>query len=131
MSMWDKDIDDFCRSRKKERHKVIGILTRKGWNSQDYQSSMKNDLFNWLDQWYTLSVKNLPEPATTRCNPIAQTYRRMTRLPGGWRITTSYIDNEYLTQVLNDGLQFVKIDRSKTDADVTHTELVERILRGD
>jgi hypothetical protein len=131
MSMWDRDIDDYCRSRKKERHKVIGILTRKGWNSQEYQSSMKNDLFNWLDQWYTLSIKNLPEPATTRRNPITQTYRRMTRLPGGWRITTSYVDNEYLTQVLNNGLQFVRIDRSKTDADVTHTELVERILYGD
>jgi hypothetical protein len=128
--MWDKDIEDYCRSRKKERHIVIGILTRKGWNSQNYQPSMKTNLFDWLDQWYTLSIKNLPEPATKR-NPSTQVYRRMTHLPGGWRIVTSYTNGEYLTQVRNNGPQFVKIDRSKTEADITHTELVERILRGD
>lgn len=128
MSMWDNDIDDYCRSRGKERQKVVGILTRKGWDSQNYHSSMKDNLFGWLDQWYTLSIKKLPEPATIRRNPTTEIYRRMTRLPGGWCVITSYVNGKYLTQVLNEGTQFVKIDRSKTDADMTHTESVERII---
>lgn len=132
MSMWDKDIIEYCQSRQKEKRKVEGILTRKGWESQDYHSSMKDSLFEWLDQWYTLSVKKLPAPATSyQPNPTEappKIYRHMTRLPGGWLVLTSYARGKYLTQVLRSGAQFAKIDRSKSDANETHMRLVERII---
>lgn len=132
MSMWDRDIIEYCQSREKEKRKVEGILIRKGWELQNYNSSMKDSLFEWLDQWYTLSIKNLPTPATSyRSNPTktsSKAYRHMTRLPGGWLILTSYARGKFLTQVLRDGSQFAKIDRSKSDADETHMRLVERII---
>lgn len=128
MSDWDNDINEYCQSRDKDLSKVIGILTRKGWDPYNYRASMKTDLFNWLDQWYTLSVKNLPAPATKyKRNPV-EIYRRMTTLPGGYRILTTLKQNKYLTQVLGGDQQFVKIDGSKIKADATHSELVERIL---
>jgi len=84
MSMWEADIEDYSDSRNKDPEKVAGILQRKGWLPAEYDSSMKKSLFAWLDQWYTLSIKNLPAPATARKrNPSSKTYRRVTNLPGG------------------------------------------------
>lgn len=131
MSLWDKDIEEYAKSRKKDPYKVEGILQRDGWEAAKYSPSMKKALFEWLDQWYTLSIKNLPTPATaTRRNPTTthKAYRRMTKLPGGWTVLTFLNNDAYQTQVLNRGQQYAKIDRSRQDADLTHAQLVERIL---
>jgi hypothetical protein len=134
MSTWNNDIEDYAKSRSKDPAKVEGILQRDGWEATKYTSSMKKALFEWLDQWYTLSIKNLPAPATAarRKNPttvaFAESYKRTTKLPGGWTVMTFLAEDEFLTQVLNKGQQYAKTDRSKRDADLTHTQLVERIL---
>jgi len=67
---WDSDIDEYCKLRGREPQHVRTILKRKAWNKKLYQPSMKSELFEFLDKWYTLSIKKLPSPATNRKNPI-------------------------------------------------------------
>lgn len=64
--MWDNDIEQYCFDRNKDFDRVEDILIRGGWNPDLYQSHMIDDLYNYLDDWYTLSIKNLPKPATSR-----------------------------------------------------------------
>jgi len=137
MSEWDEDISNYCKSRSREPSKVEGILSREGWESTKYKASMKDALFAWLDQWYTLSIKNLPTPATSgsslRCNPSVssfETYKRVTKLPDGQQVTTSMLSKgKYLTKS-NVWQQYAKIDGSQEDADITHIQFIEEILYG-
>jgi len=131
MSAWNKDIEEYAHSRNKEPAKVQGILQRDGWDESNYKSSMKKALFEWLDQWYTLSIKNLPTPATAlRRNPVirSENYRRVTRLPHGWSVLTYLSEGVYYTQVLNKGQHYAEINSTKEDADLMHTQLVKKVL---
>ncbi len=67
--MWLEHIEDYSENRKKDAKRVEGILIKGGWDSSTYKSRMKKDLFRYLDDWYTLSIKTLPVPATLRRNP--------------------------------------------------------------
>jgi len=70
MSNWEQDIASWASRNNRDPDTVEGILLSKGWKPKKYQASMKEDLFYYLDQWYTLAVKKLPKPATNlRKNP--------------------------------------------------------------
>jgi hypothetical protein len=67
---WDLDIEEWSQNNQRDAETVSGICVRKGWEPEKYLPSMKKQLFDWLDQWYTLSIKKLPPPATaSRRNP--------------------------------------------------------------
>lgn len=69
---WRDHVAAWAKANQREFSRVEGILIRNGWNPESYRDSMEKDLFYWLDQWYTLSVKNLPQPATNyKKNPIS------------------------------------------------------------
>lgn len=127
--MWHRDIQKYCESRNKEFDKVEGILVRKGWNPENYRASMRDSLFSYLDKWYTLSIKNLPEPATKR-NP-AQSYEHTTELPDGWEVRTNSSIDGFLTTVTQFGrLVYRTLDSSIIDAETTHVECIEDIYEG-
>lgn len=67
---WKDHIAAWANRNDKESCKAEGILVREGWDPDSYRASMKEELHTFLDKWYTLSVKNLPKPATYRSNPI-------------------------------------------------------------
>jgi len=67
---WDADIANWADRNSRNPEKVEKICIRKGWDPNSYTPSMQKNLFEWLDAWYTLSVKTLPSPATSRKNPI-------------------------------------------------------------
>lgn len=124
-SMWDSDIEEYCQLRGKDPAKVEAILLRKGWNPDNYSPSMRSALFNYLDKWYTLSIKNLPEPAT-RKNPI--TYHHTTELPYGWKVETLSHGNQYKTLVSKGGqVVHCAVDLSIMNAESTHLNCVEDI----
>lgn len=62
---WDSDIEDWAQRHQRSPETVSAICIRKGWEPDKYHSAMKRQLFDWLDLWYTLSVKKLPTPATS------------------------------------------------------------------
>lgn len=67
--------------------RIRNILKRSGWNLSQYHSSMKSDLHKWLTDWYTLSVKRLPQPATLRQNPCKNTLQEIDGVtPTDWKI---------------------------------------------
>ena len=117
-SYWEDDIAAWAYRNDKEPHKVKGILAREGWDPDSYKASMKKKLHNFLDKWYTLSIKNLPEPATYRSNPIninkiikeiKAPLRRFAYaiLSNGWRIDT-FFDRQaqsFLTIAYNNSLE--------------------------
>jgi hypothetical protein len=84
MSEWEKDIKDWVRkwfktNDPKQIARTRAIAEQKWDPNYDpsiqkdpdgYDSSMRKDLHHWLDNWYTLSVKDMPKPATLRKNPI-------------------------------------------------------------
>jgi len=74
MSHWGQHIASWAAKNNKKAATVEAILKRKGWDLDKYLPSMEDDLNYYLDQWYELSVKKLPAPATARRrNPF---YRR-------------------------------------------------------
>jgi len=79
---WDADVTKWAKNNRREPGKVKGLLVRSGWAPDQYVASMQQYLFYWLDQWYTLSVKNMPQPATTvRSNPIDSTHYVVITMP--------------------------------------------------
>lgn len=67
---WFSDIEEWSILNTRDPEIVENICIRKGWDPTKYSSSMKSALFDWLDQWYTLSIKKLSTPATSlRRNP--------------------------------------------------------------
>lgn len=74
MDHWGQHVASWAAKNNKKPSIVKGILIRKGWDPEKYLPSMEKDLNYYLDQWYELSVKKLPTPATARRrNPY---YRR-------------------------------------------------------
>lgn len=71
MDHWGPHIASWAARNDKNPSIVKGILIRKGWDPDKYLPNMKDDLNYYLDQWYELSVKKLPAPATAarRRNP--------------------------------------------------------------
>ena len=68
---WFKDITAWAKKNNKDPKIVEKIVIRKGWEPTKYLSSMRDNLHSYLDQWYTLSIKALPTPATNnRKNPV-------------------------------------------------------------
>jgi len=63
---WIEDVTGWARLNGRDPKKVERILLRHGWNPQRYRAEMRTNLNHWLDQWYTLSIKTLPSPATAR-----------------------------------------------------------------
>lgn len=67
---WEQDIEEWSENNDRDPTKVEKICIRHGWRPEKYLPEMKSDLNYWLDQWYTLSIKTLPQPATNfRRNP--------------------------------------------------------------
>jgi len=74
MNYWKQHVTSWASEKSKDPDIVEKILVKKGWDPDKYQESMEKDLRYYLDQWYILAVKALPEPATSkRRNPV---YRR-------------------------------------------------------
>lgn len=69
MGTWFEDIEEWASTNNRDPSKVEAICLRNGWIPEKYHSEMKDDLFDFLNQWYTLSIKKLPKPATYRKNP--------------------------------------------------------------
>jgi len=117
-SGWKSHIAEWARSNDREPSKVEGILIREGWDPKDYDTSMRRDLYKFLDKWYTLSVKTLPKPATLRSNPlflnkiikeIKAPLKKFAYavLSNGWRIDTFFdrSSREFLTLAYNPSLK--------------------------
>jgi hypothetical protein len=69
---WLEHIREWAKRHKRDPKKVEKILIREGWSRNKYKPSMKQKLFNYLDEWYTLSIKSLPKPATSyKRNPLS------------------------------------------------------------
>lgn len=64
MNTWLEDVEEWAKSNNRNPSKVEAICIRHGWNPEKYTSRMKDELFDWLDDWYTLSIKKLSKPAT-------------------------------------------------------------------
>lgn len=83
---WKRDIQDWIYTRhdsptQNQFKKTEKVAIRGGWNPQKYKSSMRRSLHKWLTEWYTLSIKKLPEPATARRNPIKlNNFKKLRRL---------------------------------------------------
>lgn len=125
--MWNADIQEYSTSRGRDPKKVHSILLSKGWEPAKYQSSMKNALFDFLDQWYTLSIKTLPTPATLRRNP-ANCYRRYTKLDNGWKILTESKGNSYITRAKKGSDEFIVSNKSQKEADNAHLSLIKEVM---
>lgn len=123
--MWKEHIQVYSKSRNRDPAKVEAILLRKGWKPSLYREEMREQLFDFLDKWYTLSVKNLPAPATSlRRNPGKGDYLLITRLPGGTVI--SFLDlRGFVTNVVTGGHIRTIIDPSQDKCHKTHLALVE------
>jgi len=100
-SHWKSHIEAWASENDRKPSKVEATLRRKGWNPNTYDESMRSDLYAFLDKWYTLSVKTLPEPATLRKNPIG--FNKIVKeikaplkqfayavLSNGWRVDTFF-----------------------------------------
>jgi len=65
---WEDDIFDWIDQQGGHHFtspaNVERILVRGGWEPDLYHSTMRDDLFSWLDSWYYLATKVLPRPAT-------------------------------------------------------------------
>lgn len=89
MKPLEKDIHEWIKKTFKkvdlERFRRIkNILRRGGWNLDKYHPSMRPELHRWLTDWYTLSVKRLPKPATLRKNPDINLWEEIQ--DGPWKI---------------------------------------------
>lgn len=124
---WKSDIASWARQREKDPKIVEDIAVEKGWEPAKYQSSMKGSLHDFLTKWYTLSVKNLPEPATSkRRNPIRQKQQKYTKLSNGWRIWTTKETDGYST-IASNGSRY--IEYTNTNSSKMHQQLI-KLLKG-
>lgn len=129
--MWEKHTQEYAAKVGHDPSRVRGILDRGGWEADKYTPDMKPQLFNWLDQWYTLSNKNIPQPATkARRNPDygSSFYRRFTRLPNGWTILTEKTAKSFVTRATNSEVQHAKYNLDRIHADECHLEMVQKVM---
>jgi len=81
---WETDLRHWIKTQFKKAsgraprpdqfERTSALALRKGWDSRKYKSSLKKELFAWLNDWYLLEEKDMPTPATkTRANPIENT----------------------------------------------------------
>ena len=127
--MWEEDIQEYCHLRGREPDKVHGILLRKGWEPENYTSRMRDALFDFLDKWYTLSIKKLPVPATTRQKNPTTNYLHVTKLPGLLRVETKEVNNAFVTKVFEKNqIIFSAEDSSIITAVETHLNCIEDLL---
>jgi len=77
---WNDDIASWAQKNGRDPKKVDRIAKKGGWDTSKYLDTMKSALFDYLDKWYTLSVKDMPAPATQlRRNPYRRNpYKRNT-----------------------------------------------------
>ena len=115
---WEDHIAAWANKNDREPSKVEGVLKNEGWDPDNYSASMKKELHTFLDMWYTLSIKSMPEPATYRSNPInlnkiikeiKAPLKRFAYaiLSNGWRIDT-FFDRQaqsFLTIAYNNSLE--------------------------
>ena len=63
---WDSDIKEWPSTHRRDVDRQKGILLDDGCDPNKYQPSMKKELFEYLDKWHTLHIKNMPQPATSK-----------------------------------------------------------------
>ena len=134
MKDWKSIISDWSRKNDRDPSIVEGILLRNGWDPSKFDLSMKDQLIDYLDQWYTLSIKELPEPATKnlRRNPYSN-YNLISRLKSGWTVLTrsNSSGTKFKTSANNKilGLQLpTKISRSRAEAFLAHDDYAEDLV---
>jgi len=127
---WSKDIAIWARKNNKDPETVAQIAIRKGWEPAKYLPSMAEQLFDYLDQWYTLSVKALPIPATQkRRNPVASSLRSVTvtELENGWTIWNMPVGKKY-SIIASDGNRYLEFSDNKyRKARQIEAQLLERL----
>ena len=127
---WKNDIAEWAHKHQQEPSVMEKIAIKKGWDASKYKPSMKSELFDFLTKWYTLSVKTLPEPATSklRKNPTPDNIEKYTKLSNGWRIWT--LENGQLfTTIASNGQKYKEFtDNDLNTAFKLHDSFVD-ILR--
>jgi hypothetical protein len=100
---WKSDIAAWAKRNNKDPERVSNIAMRKGWDPNRYTASMQKQLFDYLDKWYTLSVKVLPTPATAlRRNPVDLSDPiEIVELQSGWTIWVIPEGDKYTTIASN------------------------------
>lgn len=131
MNTWKSDVKKWAKANDRDPSVVEGILVKNGWVPAKYTASMKEQLNYYLDQWYTLSVKTLPKPATNnkRRNP-SHRFTLETPLESGWVVLTesNKSGNKFRTLAFNEALQISTpqvLSRSRTEAFLFHDGLAE------
>jgi hypothetical protein len=130
---WKEDIAFWADRNGRKADKVEKIAINKGWEPKKYQSSMRAALIDYLDNWYTLSVKVLPEPATknvkNRKNPLRTNGQKYTKLSNGWRIWTLQDDVTY-SIIASDGNRYIEYaNNTLYDSSKIHQQLVEQLRK--
>lgn len=129
---WKTDIAFWASKNSRETSEVEKIAINKGWEPAKYQDSMRDSLLDFLDKWYTLSVKTLPEPATktsNRRNPIeiAGWAHKYTKLSNGWRIWTIQEGDGY-SVIASDSNRYIEYsNNSLNDSVILHKEVVNQL----
>ena len=132
---WKDDIASWAAKNGQEPETVGSIATGKGWEPNKYQPSMKRALFDYLDQWYTLSVKTLPAPATKnakRRNPARSAHvQKFTKLSNGWKIWILQDKNSYThSTVASNGTKYLEYDNNTLlDSMKIHKQLIKKLKR--
>lgn len=129
MDEWKTDIAEWAKKHDRDPAIVENILIKKGWKPAKYQPTMKSELFHYLNEWYTLSVKTLPTPATKgrRRNPI-EVFNLETELASGWTIITesNKQGTKFRTYAFNSQLDVTTptiFSTSRTKAFIFHDDL--------
>jgi hypothetical protein len=149
---WKEDIAFWANNNGREANKVEKIAINKGWEPKKYQTSMRPALLDYLDNWYTLSVKVLPEPATksvkNRKNPFkkysdddleakqhwdralrANNCQKYTKLSNGWRIWTLQDENTYRI-IASDGNKYIEYaNNTLYDSSKIHQRLIKQLRK--
>ncbi len=128
---WAEDISSWATKNNQESETVEGIAIDKGWESRKYKNSMRDTLFDFLDQWYNLSVKNLPIPATSdlKRNPIVvqPQVKKFTKLVNGWRVWTVQQNSNFSTFATDNYEDLEYEDVTLISSMRTHHYLVEKL----
>jgi hypothetical protein len=132
--------------RPRDPHNIVkNILIRKGWEPEKYKPSMKSKLFEYLDEWYTLSVKKLPKPATSglRKNPLlikvlshkhSRNSGGKTVLSNGWEVFSKPSVNGFETIAYNQRLNketYPLLSPNVNNAFINHYEVVDDVISGE
>jgi hypothetical protein len=129
---WKEDISSWANRNDREVDKVEKIAIREGWKPKNYRPSMKDALFDYLDKWYTLSIKILPEPATkNRRNPsqIKIQGSKFTKLSNGWKIWTIR-DGETHSIIASNNNKYIEYaNNSLSNSLKIHHHLVKQLRR--